>query len=316
MVEFSVSFRQKIPLFIGLCVGISISLSLSNVSVVEEFKLCQDETSSLPIEAADVFEGSARDTLNVPEENAIIENYEDMSDYEPRINLAGKPHSAKKEPHAFNRPRYYSTELGIKEKIFVAVLSSIGKIPSLGLAINQTVTHHVNRLAFFVETNQNDKLDLKTLPVIGFKDSQQGLLTLHTLKYLADKLAQGYSYFFLMKDTTYVNGRMLDRLVKHISKKEDVYMGTVAGESTSNPSVCSLGNFILQNTLLFLIQFYFRLDSGILMSSLVLQAVSPLLESCNDDYTFNSDDEKIGLCINRALKLNCQTTFQVMDYLN
>lgn len=312
MVEFSVSVRQKIPLFIGMCVGISISLSLSNVSVVEEFKLCQDETSSLPIEATDVFEGSARDTLNVPEENAIIENYEDLSDYEPRINLAGKPHSAKKEPHAFNRPRYYSTELGIKEKIFVAVLSSISKIPSLGLAINQTLTHHVNRLAFFVETNQNEKLDLKTLPVIGFKDSQQGLLTLHTLKYLADKLAQGYSYFFLMKDTTYVNGRMLDRLVKHISKKEDVYMGTVAGETTTNPSVCSLGITLyskMHKSLFY--KYNINIDSGILMSSLVLQAVSPLLESCNDDYTFNSDDEKIGLCINRALKLNCQTTLQV-----
>jgi hypothetical protein len=61
------------------------------------------------------------------------------------------------------------------------------------------------------------------------------------LKYLADKLAVGYSYFFLIKDTTYVDGRKLDNLTKHISITENVYMGLPGTHPTSNPSVCSLG---------------------------------------------------------------------------
>ncbi|EFX79462.1 hypothetical protein DAPPUDRAFT_52547 [Daphnia pulex] len=219
------------------------------------------------------------------------ENTEDLSDYDPRINLAGKPHSAKKEPQTLIRPRYLSTELGIKEKNFVAVLSSIKQISTLGLAMNETLAHHVNRLAFFVEVVGNDKLDVKTLPIVGFKDSQQGLLTLHTLKYLADKLAVGYSYFFLIKDTTFVDGRKLDNLTKHISITENVYMGLPGTHPTSNPSVCSL-------------------DSGILISSSILLAISPLLETCTEDFAFNSDDEKIGLCIFKALNLTCQSQVQ------
>ncbi|EFX68349.1 hypothetical protein DAPPUDRAFT_260261 [Daphnia pulex] len=152
------------------------------------------------------------------------ENTEDLSDYDPRINLAGKPHSAKKKPQTLIRPRYLSTELGIKEKNFVAVLSSIKQISTLGLAMNKTLAHHVNRLAFFVEVVGNDKLDVKTLPIVGFKDSQQ--------------------------------------------------------------------------------------DSGILISSSILLAISPLLETCTEDFAFNSDDEKIGLCIFKALNLTCQSQVQ------
>lgn len=142
------------------------------------------------------------------------------------------------------RPRYYSTELGIKERSFVAVLSSIKQISTLGLAINQTLAHHVNRLAFFVDVNQKEeKLDVKNLQIVGFKDSQQGLLTLHTLKYLADKLAVGFSYFFFIRDTTYVDGRKLDRLIKNLSIFEHVYMGLPGTEPTDIPSICSLGTY-------------------------------------------------------------------------
>lgn len=238
MTEFFMSCRQNTPLFMGLLLGISLTVLLSNYHVDKDCRPSSHPTNNF-------LDGNALDPFPSTEDSKrnSLENDDDSSDYEPRINLAGKPHSAKKAPQPFVRPRYYSTELGIKEKIFVAVLTSIKQIPSLGLVINSTLTHHVSRLAFFVEVSQNDKLDIKTLPIVGFKDSQQGLLTLHTLKYLADKLAQGYNYFFLMKDTTFVNGRKLSSLVKHISVSGDVYMGAIGNEPTLNPNVCSLGNF-------------------------------------------------------------------------
>lgn len=237
MVDRLLACRPVTPILIGICVGISISLIVTNAGTGSG---CIEKSS---VFFGDIFDKSHNIESLFTEDSKIVqdENTEDLSDYDPRINLAGKPHSAKKEPQTLIRPRYLSTELGIKEKNFVAVLSSIKQIPSLGLAINETLAHHVNRLAFFVEVVGNDKLDVKTLPIVGFKDSQQGLLTLHTLKYLADKLAVGYSYFFLIKDTTYVDGRKLDNLTKHISITENVYMGLPGTHPTSNPSVCSLG---------------------------------------------------------------------------
>lgn len=47
------------------------------------------------------------------------------------------------------------------------------------------------------------------------------------------------------------------------------------------------------------------------MSSSVLLAISPLLETCTEEFAFNSDDEKIGLCILKAVNLTCQSEVQV-----
>lgn len=290
IVDCSFSARQFTPVLVGFCVGISICLIVTNISTVEH--PCKEDGRAVFNE--EYSDKSTIDSVPLEEIKSHQENVEDLSDYEPRINLAGKPHSAKKEPQSLIRPRYFSTELGIKDKCFVAVLSSIKQISAVGLAINKTVAHHVNRLAFFVEVAQSDKLDIKTLPIVGFKDSQQGLLTLHTLKYLADKLTAAYSFFFLIKDSTFVDGRKLDKLVKHISISENVYMGVPASDPTSNPLVCSL-------------------ESGILLSGSVLRAVSPFLESCTNEFAFNSEDEKIGLCIYKALNLSCQSQVQVLQ---
>ena len=240
IVDFSIGSKQYMPLFVGFCVGISLCLIFTNNSVINE--TC-NSSNTQPLFSYALEKDSFLPSNVIPMD--VQENYpEDSNDYDPRINLDGKPHSAKKEPHILVRPRYYSTELGIKERSFVAVLSSIKQISSLGLAINQTLAHHVNRLAFFVDVahNKEEKLDVKALQIVGFKDSQQGLLTLHTLKYLADKLAVGYSYFFFIRDTTYVDGRKLDRLVKNLSITEHVYMGTPGTGPTDIPSICSLGN--------------------------------------------------------------------------
>ena len=156
------------------------------------------------------------------------------------------------------------------------------------MAINETLAPHVNYLFFFVDVSQSKKLDFKTLPIVGFKDSQQNLLVLHTPKYLSDKLLLSQNFFFLIRDTSAVNGRKLAKFIDHISIAENVNMGSPVSNPTSSPTVCSL-------------------DSGVLISSSVLSAIAPLLETCTEDYAFNSEEEKIGLCIFRALNLTCQT---------
>jgi len=298
--DCSLLCRQFLPILAGLFIGIIISVVLSpseeNGCPKNSFRHFSDiiDQNSQPV-----------DSVRTDSVKNLQDNSEDLSEYEPRINLAGKPHTAKKEPQTFVRPRYYSTELGIKDKSFVAVLSSVNKIATLGVALNKTLADQVNHMAYFVEIAENEKLDVKGLPIVGFKDSQQGLLTLHTLKYLAEKLADTYSFFFLIKDTTYVNGKKLVNMVNHISVTEDVYMGSTANDFTTSPSICMI-------------------DGGIIFSSSVLQAVSPLLESCTEEFAFNSDDEKIGMCINKALNITCQnqiqgqtfSTFNLNPYIN
>ena len=237
--DCSLLYRQILPILAGLLIGITVSVVLyppeENGCPKNSFHYFTDiiDQNNQPV-----------DLVRTDSIKNLQENNEDLSDYEPRINLAGKPHTAKKEPQSFVRPRYFSTELGIKDKIFVAVLSSVNQIATLGVALNKTLADHVNHMAFFVEIAENEKLDVKTLPIVGFKDSQQGLLTLHTLKYLAEKLADTYSFFFLIKDTTYVNGKKLVDTVNHISVTEDVYMGSTTNDLTTSPSICLIGNLM------------------------------------------------------------------------
>ena len=233
-------YRQFLPILAGLLIGIIVSVVLSP----SEENGCQ-KNSFHPF--SDIIDQGNQpvDSVRTYSIKNLQENIEDLSEYEPRINLEGKPHTAKKEPQTFVRPRYFSTELGIKDKSFVAVLSSVNKISTLGVALNKTLADQVNHMAFFVEIAENEKLDVKSLPIVGFKDSQQGLLTLHTLKYLAEKLADTYSFIFLIKDTTYVNGKKFVDIVNHISVTEDVYMGSTTNDLASSPSICLIGEIMI-----------------------------------------------------------------------
>ena len=239
--DCSLLYRQFLPIFLGLCIGITFSIVLSST----EENGCQKNSFH---HFSDIIDQNNQpvDLIRADDTKNVQENNEDLSDYEPRINLAGKPHTAKKEPQSLIRPRYFSTELGIKDKSFVAVLSSVNQIATLGVAVNKTLADQVNHMAFFVEIAENEKLDVKTLPIVGFKDNQQGLLTLHTLKYLAEKLADTYSFFFLMKDTTYANGKKLVNLMNHISISEDIYMGSTTSDLTTSPSICLIGQVITE----------------------------------------------------------------------
>jgi chondroitin polymerizing factor len=139
--------RQHLPLLAGICVGIVLSLMtapVANDGCRRDNRIAADPGWGGQVIDRSVLQPSAgAPSIAVKAGTQKVE--EDYSDYEPRINLAGKPQSAKKEPQALIRPRYFSTELGIKEKCFVAILSSLKQIPTLGLAINKTIAHHINR---------------------------------------------------------------------------------------------------------------------------------------------------------------------------
>ncbi|XP_065565321.1 chondroitin sulfate synthase 2-like [Artemia franciscana] len=256
---------NQLPLFVGLTLGIAFGLILTPI-VTESCASLETSTAK----------------------NVTID------EYEPRVNLAGKPVSARKQPKVLTRPRYYSTELGLREKLFVGVLVNNPSADLFGLsvAVNQTLAHYVDRIAFFIETVAGKKVNTKNLPVIGFIDSKRGLLPLHVLKYISDNFLTGFDYFMLVKDSTYVKGRQLAELVGHLSISEDVFLGSNPGRRQS----------------------YCSIEGGIILSHSVLRKLSSHLEWCAANIPLGNDDIVVGQCVKEALKFQCAPEAQGQEY--
>ncbi|KAK9505367.1 hypothetical protein O3M35_009447 [Rhynocoris fuscipes] len=212
---------------------------------------------------------------------------EPHDDYEPRINLAGKPQRAKKVPQNLVRPRYYSTELGIKERLFMGVLTSESTVRSHAVAINKTSSHLVDKIMFFMDAGGAEKANVITLKlpgIVGFVDAQPHLKPFHMLKYLTDNFLEEYDFFFISKDSTYINADILSSLVKAISVSVDIHAGSLQ-VADSSP--------------------YCGLDGGILLSNSVLRKVQTSLDWCVKNSYSDFDDDNVGRCILHASQLPC-----------
>lgn len=205
--------RSNIYLIIGVCIGLSISLLFAPIEIND----CQNGDESLP---------------HPMSSNDVVD------EYEPRINIEAKPKVAKKVPKVFVRPRYYSTELGIKEKLFVGLLTSPEYLYSRAVAFNKTVAHLVNKVRYFISIPEGTKPNISLPGIVGFTDTRSILQPFHTLKYITDNYLEDYDYYFLIKDTSYVNARQLVALVEKISISQDVHLGI----SSEDNKYCSLGN--------------------------------------------------------------------------
>lgn len=260
--------RQNSYLLAGLFVGVTLSLLISSM---------ENTCSSLP--AA----------------NSAMELADDYVDeYEPRINLAGKPQKAKKTPQALVRPRYYSTELGIREKLFVAVLSSQETINSRGVALNKTVAHLVDKIMYFIDAPGPQKLNLSMSGIVGFTDTRKLLKPFHVLKYVADNFLDEYDFFFIVKDSTYVKARTLYEVVQGISVSQEVHAGSE--KEDEHTAFCTL-------------------DAGVLLSNSVLRKVHASLDWCVKNAFSESATDNVGRCILHATDIPCKSSVQGLNLL-
>lgn len=174
------------------------------------------------------------------EDNKLISIQKD-DEYEPRINLAGKPQKAQKTPQTLIRPRYFSTELGIKDKLFIGILTKADTLVNYAVSLNKTLAHIVDKVMYFIDAPSAQRLNVSNLKlpgIVGFTDSREILKPFHLLKYITDNFLEEFDFFFLSKDTTYIRARELYEFVKKVSVSQDVYVGSpVAGQS----EFCSLG---------------------------------------------------------------------------
>lgn len=185
------------------------------------------------------------------------------------------------------RPRYYSTELGIKEKLFVGVLTSMDQLDYRAVAINRTIAHLSDKLKFFMSVSHKYKGGNSLGNIVGFTDVRESLRPFHIIKYISDSFGQEYDYYFLMKDSSYLNANFLKYIVNKISVSQDVYLGT----KVTDGSFCSL-------------------DAGILISNSVLAALRTNLEWCVKNAFSDNHSDNLGRCVAHSINLECQDEVQ------
>ncbi|CAF1043258.1 unnamed protein product [Adineta steineri] len=219
-------------------------------------------------------------------------------DYEPKINPSQQQQVPIKSNHNNSkvttttthvsnvakilRPRFMADELGIREKVLVAVLTETNHLNTFALFLNQTLSDHVNRILFFIDEVRQDFP--KDMQVIAINDKRSYLKPFYVLKYLVEKTIKSYDWFFLVPDNTYIRGFKLNEFLNHISINQDLYMGQAFDDI--HAVYCYFG-------------------SGIILSRTVLQKIYTELDWCTKNAYSQDLTDNIGRCILKAAKLPC-----------
>ncbi|XP_071454752.1 chondroitin sulfate synthase 2 [Hetaerina americana] len=261
--------RQNTIFFVGLCVGISVSLIFTPFMEDECFFSVKNPKGVYSEHVA---------------KRRSLSSEVDKDDFEPQINFAGKPKKALKTPQTLIRPRYYSTELGIREKLFVGILTSRQNIFSHAVAVNKTVAHIVDKIMFFTDSPGPLKLNISMPGILGFADTRKILKPFHAFKYVMDNLLDEFDFFYFVNDKSYIKARKLYETVGRISVSKEVHMGT--GRPGGHSAYCSL-------------------DAGLLLSHSVMLQIRDGLDWCVKNAFSDSNDDNIGRCILHSSGIPC-----------
>lgn len=261
---------NNVYLLAGVVVGILVTYNLDNLTC---------DQKSFPET------DPHKDPLTIHTPNSI--NINDILNVSTSAKpVATKP--SKKTTDGPIRPRYYSTELGIKEKLFIGVLTSEERINTQAIYINHTIGHLVDKLKFFITAHNKAKTKFNLTGIVGFTDTRNRYRPFQIIKYITDSFSDAFDYYLLMNDFNYLNARRLKQIVAKISVSTDVYLGITAEES----SFCNL-------------------DAGIIFSNSVLNAMKDNLNWCVKNAVSDDHSENLGRCVYHSVGLECQEVVQV-----
>ncbi|NP_001376582.1 chondroitin sulfate glucuronyltransferase isoform 5 [Homo sapiens] len=189
------------------------------------------------------------------------------------------------------RTRYIQTELGSRERLLVAVLTSRATLSTLAVAVNRTVAHHFPRLLYF--TGQRGARAPAGMQVVSHGDERPAWLMSETLRHLHTHFGADYDWFFIMQDDTYVQAPRLAALAGHLSINQDLYLGRAeefigAGEQAR----------------------YCHGGFGYLLSRSLLLRLRPHLDGCRGDILSARPDEWLGRCLIDSLGVGCVSQHQ------
>lgn len=294
-------FKSCLPVLIGIVMGVALNMTIAPfldelcdpVSTEDAANLIQLRETKMVHELND--QQDLKDKLDKDQKGKNDVNEAEESDgndfYLPEHKYMQEENGGKK----FVRPRFASTELGIREKLFVGVLSTPQTVNSFGMALNKTFAHYVTKTQFF--TNGKSGFPPPGMHVVSFPDNDNKKLPIHVLKYLKEHYANTFDYYLFITDRTYIRGEKLFELVSHISISEEVHMGALLqkGEKDS----CTLdGGILLSQSVLS--KMFMQIDSCLMIDEANPSAV---FESCITNITQRPCSEKGGDKIYKSYKV-------------
>ncbi|GCC41507.1 hypothetical protein chiPu_0025110, partial [Chiloscyllium punctatum] len=188
--------------------------------------------------------------------------------------------------------RYISTELGIRECLFVGVLTSKTTLNSLAVAVNRTIGHHIDKVLYFTGTRS------RKIPhgmyIVTHGDERPIWNMYQTVKYIFEHFSSEYDWFFLIQDDSYTESDRIKSLVNHLSINTDLYMGCpqefIGGDTDGR---------------------YCHGGFGFLLSRSLLIKLQPHLETCRNDILSSRPDEWLGRCIIDYVSVSCVSEYEV-----
>uniref|UniRef100_A0A3Q3K8W3 Hexosyltransferase n=1 Tax=Monopterus albus TaxID=43700 RepID=A0A3Q3K8W3_MONAL len=282
LTSFLALFRPALPLILGLSLGCSLSLLMVSWTQGDTDDSCGDGL------------GNGRLFLGRVNTQGDLGNEAGDEDFQPRIVPYHK--DPNKPYKKVLRTRYIHTELGIRERLLVGVLTSRATLNTLAVAVNRTVAHHFHRTFFF--TGLRSPKVPHGMTVVAHGDDRPVWLMYETVRHLHQHYGSDYDWFFLAQDDTYMQADRLSELVGHLSAGQDLYMGRaeefIGGEEKAR---------------------YCHGGYGYLLSrSLLLPRLQPHLDPCRNDILSVRPDEWLGRCIIDYLGLSCVEVHQEMTY--
>ncbi|XP_073702184.1 chondroitin sulfate synthase 2 [Garra rufa] len=276
------------PVIIGISLG--FTLSLLSVSWVEESCDINTIGNEGIVLSQDGSLKGARRPNSISTGN---DGEEEEEDFQPRI-IPYKP-VKQSQPKKLFRAKYISTELGIRERLFVGILTSKNTINTLGVAVNRTISHHLDNVVFFTGTRSR-KIP-HGMVVVTHGDERLIWNMFQTIKYILEHYITEYDWFYLAQDDTYTQADRIKALVEHLSMDRVLYMGSpeefIGGEMHGR--YC-YGGF------------------GYLLSRSLLLRLQPFLENCRNDILSARHDEWLGRCIIDYADTNCVEEFEGQKY--
>ena len=222
-------------MIIGLCLGIALSLICA--PFMEESCDLDSGSNLNPGRSGNV---ASRKT-NSLNDKASNFDYGNAEDFEPKLRLNERAKTPYKTHRKLLRPRYISTELSIREKLFVGVLTSRRTVDTLGVAVNRTLTHYVPKLVFFMD-NRGPTLP-QGMSVVSFSDERPNLKPFHMFKYIKDHYLKAYDWYLILPDNTYTRGEKIFDMISHMSISQELHLGKP--EVNAQNTYCGLGAGII-----------------------------------------------------------------------
>ncbi|XP_012944760.1 chondroitin sulfate glucuronyltransferase [Aplysia californica] len=283
-VDTKCASRSFLPALVGLCLGITVSMMYAPFSEdsCETFLARQDPQKMIKLRETKSLDSGKEEEMYEPRQ---LEVPADSANYKLDSKAGSK----------FYRPKFAATELGIREKLLVAVLSSKDSLNTRAVALNKTLAHFVTRTVFFID----QKASVPPPPgmlIVNFSDGYNHLLPIAVLKYVSAKYGHDYDYFMFITDHAYVRAEKIMDLVTHISVSKHVHLGSPRGVEQGS-TYCSL-------------------DGGVILSQSILSVVNATanMKWCSDKCHHSDQSLNLGKCVLHTAQMECQATVAGKQY--